>query len=176
MPLAVILWWWQPWKSTRGDMDAIGSLHLFAWLSCYHATDQVRQHKADSATQRKLWHLAWQCWCLLLSDDLLPTTLTFTGSFISVYFFSLLMLAIALWMFSPIILLWKQDFANNFCWSKKIKECQKDKHQAFWEWSVWSFPSVALRSRSVLVIKWDPDKWPKELRSFTTQADSPSCL
>ena len=27
-------------------------------------------------------------------------------------------------------------------------------------------------SRSVLVIKWDPDKWPKNLRSFTTQAHS----
>ena len=25
-------------------------------------------------------------------------------------------------------------------------------------------------ARSVLVIKWDPDKWPKELKSFTTQA------
>ena len=32
--------------------------------------------------------------------------------------------------------------------------------------------SVVLQSRSVLVIKWDPDKWPKKLRSFTTQAHS----
>jgi len=30
-------------------------------------------------------------------------------------------------------------------------------------------PSIQRKLWSVLVIKWDPDKWPKELKSFTTQ-------
>ena len=32
--------------------------HALAFVPMHHANDQVRQHKADSATQRKLWHLA----------------------------------------------------------------------------------------------------------------------